>query len=80
NAVFSKLIRIEYGVYGIDRCLTADNSRETQPQTLGDAIDVPFIRALFLSVQFGTDVIAPPGPQTETPREPLQAGPRDVQE
>ncbi|KAH9414298.1 hypothetical protein DERP_008497 [Dermatophagoides pteronyssinus] len=68
------------GVYGIDRCLHADNNNAIQPQTFGDAIDVPFISTPLFSVQFGTDVIAPPGPQTETPGAPLLAGPRDVHE
>ena len=43
----------------------------TQPAALGEAIDVPFISWHLDNVQFGTDVIAPPGAVIDTPREPF---------
>lgn len=68
--MFSTLVRIEYGEYGIFFCFIADNSNAIEPHTFGDAIDVPFINWLFFNAQFGTEVIAPPGPQIETPKSP----------
>ena len=47
-----------------------------QPHALGEDMEVPFISWLFCSVQLGTEVTAPPGAVTETPRLPsvLQGG------
>ena len=40
------------------------------PQALGDDIEVPFISWPLDKVQFGTDVIAPPGATIQTPSFP----------
>ena len=40
------------------------------PLALGADIEVPFISCFLLSVQLGTDVTAPPGAVTHTPRSP----------
>ena len=40
------------------------------PQTLGEDIEVPFINCFLRKVQLGTDVTAPPGAVTVTPRPP----------
>ena len=46
-------------------------TRAMHPQALGDDIDVPFISWDPCRVQFGTDVIAPPGAEMQTPIAPL---------
>ncbi len=69
--MFSRLRLILNGENGIFCALSPDRSKATQPATLGELIDVPFISRAFLSVQFGTDVMAPPGAQTETPKSPF---------
>lgn len=38
---------------------------------------VPFMSWLLLRVKVGTEVMAPPGAQTVTPRAPSPVGPRD---
>lgn len=40
------------------------------PQAFGEDIEVPFISWLFLNVQFGTEVTAPPGAVIHTPKSP----------
>lgn len=47
-----------------------DINKAIEPQTYGELIDVPFIRIDPCSVQFGTEVIAPPGAEIETPLAP----------
>ena len=42
------------------------------------AMEVPFMSWLQRRVKCGTEVIAPPGAHTVTPRSPSIVGPRDV--
>ena len=50
------------------------NNLPIPPHALGDDIEVPFMSCEPRNVQFGTDVIAPPGAQMLTPKAPSTLG------
>ena len=49
------------------------------PHVWGEAMLVPFISCVPRMVNLGTEVMAPPGAQTVTPRSPSIVGPRELQ-
>ncbi len=57
--------------------MRAESTRAIEPHALGEDMDVPLINSAFFNVQFGTDAMAPPGAQMDTPKAPSGEGPRD---
>ena len=66
------------GEYGTACAFRPESSSATAPHVCGLAMEVPFISWLQRRVKCGTEVMAPPGAHTVTPRSPSIVGPRDV--
>lgn len=67
---------LSHATGGAGPTLQALQRRAAQPATLGEDMEVPFMRVERARVQLGIDAIAPPSPMTWTPAPPSIAGPR----
>ena len=78
-AVFSKARLTLIGEYGTFLALRAERTRAKPPQAFGVDMEVPSISSQPRKVQLGTEAMAPPGAEIETPEAPSVVGPREDQ-
>ncbi len=59
-------------------CFMPERMRAMAPQACGDAIEVPFMSWVPRSANSPTEVMAPPGAHSVSPRSPSIVGPREL--